>query len=76
MRLYLRPDYEVIGYSYEADFHCIECTLARFPGKDDTKWEDREGNPVHAIFLGNLSEILLDYPKGHQLMCSCGEIIE
>lgn len=76
MHLHLRPDYEVIGYSYEADYHCIECTLKRFTDKDDNTWRDNEGNPVHPIFLGNLGEILLDYPEDGKLYCSCGEVIE
>lgn len=43
----------VIGYTYEADYHCTDCAEERFPGisKDDgTKYEDSEGNEPHPIF--------------------------
>lgn len=39
----------VIGYIYDADMHCCECT------PDDMKYDsvDSEGNPVHPIFAGS-----------------------
>ena len=66
-----------IAYAYEADYHCVPCTRARFgacergtpgclPGHSpfeinavffnpcfddiDDEIEDREGNPIHAVF--------------------------
>lgn len=44
---------DIIGYSYEADHHCVECAQVRFgsPVPDDA--EDEEGNPVHPIFAGD-----------------------
>lgn len=44
--------HEVIGYTYEADVHCTSCARERFGGVPDGH-EDREGNPVHAMFAGD-----------------------
>ena len=33
----------IIGYTYEADYHCTDCTEKRF-GKDDL---DNENNPIN-----------------------------
>ena len=38
--------YEVVGYSYNADIYCTDCT-------ELTEGNDGEGNPVHAIFAGS-----------------------
>lgn len=57
MTLYRRKTYEVVGYTYEADYHCLTCAEKRF-GQSvynlDFEAEDHEGNPVHPIFLGSL----------------------
>src|SRR5690242_13568469 len=47
---------DVIGFTYEADQHCVMCAMRRFPdmtlgGPEATT--DREGNPVSAIVWGN-----------------------
>jgi hypothetical protein len=42
----------IIGWTFEADTHCTECTCKRFGADivmDDTA-RDREGNSVHPIF--------------------------
>ena len=42
----------IIGYTYEADYHCTDCTEKRF-GKDDLDYAftvDNEDNPVHPVF--------------------------
>ena len=42
----------VIAYTYEADYHCIDCTKNRF-GEDDLGYAftvDNEGNPIHPVF--------------------------
>jgi hypothetical protein len=44
-----------IAYTYEADTHCPACAIARFGTEDGRPWppedaEDREGNPVGAVF--------------------------
>lgn len=44
---------QVLGYAYEADLHCIQCTISRFRGSPEFKeYEDSEGNPVHPILSG------------------------
>jgi hypothetical protein len=45
--------YDVIGYAYEADVHCLSCARARFDGEPDDETEDSEGNLVHPIFTGD-----------------------
>ena len=52
---YYRKCFEVIGYTYEADVHCIECAKNRFGTSDPTNpylnITDNEGNSVYPIFL-------------------------
>lgn len=49
--------WEVIGYTYEADYHCVDCAEKRFgPGVDNLGKEpkyDNEGNMVHPIFASD-----------------------
>ena len=50
----------VIGYTYDADTHCVDCALARF-GADDNGWvpegvADSEGNELGAIFTDSESD--------------------
>lgn len=55
-----------IAYTYEADYHCPDCTEDRFGRTDDgfiagqnddgTEATDGEGNPVGAIFSWEASE--------------------
>ena len=58
----------IIGYTYEADVHCVACT------RTDFQWEtlgsalDREGNPIHPIF--STDEQLTSLYCG-----DCGELI-
>jgi len=55
----------IIGYTFEADSHCVKCTQARFKVNPDAKGYkpsdsdqnyipyngvDREGNNIHALF--------------------------
>jgi predicted dehydrogenase len=54
--LHFRKSYEVIGYTYEADCHCLDCTRKRFGGEPeavDYTATDNEGNDIHPIFLGD-----------------------
>lgn len=60
----LRKVYEIIGYVYDADEHCISCTNKRFYGKKALI--DFEGNAIHPIFLGDE----LDTPP------VCGDCLE
>ena len=54
-RIPYRKSYEVVGYAYEADLHCVECATVRF-GQALDQWpkprpNDNEGNEVSPIFL-------------------------
>lgn len=50
----------IAAYTYEADYHCPDCTRSRFPApphsKDvdengvDTRAKDSEGNELHPVF--------------------------
>ncbi len=62
----------VIGYTYEADCHCVDCAVKRFgfgtaqtelPGdalldENDIPADqlDNEGNPIHPIFASDEGE--------------------
>ena len=39
---------DVIGYVYDSDIHCLECTHQQF--KDTDNLEDSEGNPISPMF--------------------------
>lgn len=44
---------KVIGWAYEADLHCWDCAIGRFPVldyDDGTLIEDNEGNEVTPVF--------------------------
>jgi hypothetical protein len=46
--------YDIVGYAYEADVHCVDCAVARFGSQQH--WRDavdNEGNPIHPIFAGD-----------------------
>ena len=56
---YGRKSFEVVGFMYGADFHCPRCTTRAYGvdvvrGIEDA--EDGEGNPVHPVFLDQLSD--------------------
>ncbi len=51
-----RKAYEVIGYTYGADVHCLECSEKRF---SDTKKFTLDDNEVQPIFLGEVSDYLI-----------------
>lgn len=48
--------HEIVGYTYEAAFHCVDCTTDRFGACPcevrDVHGEDSEGNDVHPVFAG------------------------
>ena len=59
----------ILGYAYEADYHCVGCTRERFALPDmpasDTDINDiplaatdGEGNPVHPIFASEAEETM------------------
>jgi len=39
----------IIGYSYEAALHCVDCARERFPLLPNVAF-DREGNQVRPVF--------------------------
>ena len=67
----------ILGYTFEADYHCINCTRERFPqheGRLD-QWGvaedsyDQEGNIVHPVFSSDSAE--------ESIYCvQCGDIIK
>lgn len=62
-----------IAYAYEADVHCLDCTIDRFG--PDCEGIDSEGNEVGAIFPWDQ---WMNLGEGNQsLTCgTCGEIID
>lgn len=73
--------HDPIAYTFEADYHCPDCTLERF-GRDSRGdiagegAEDAEGNPIGAVFPWD--EWFEPTESGPQtLACgTCGEVIE
>jgi hypothetical protein len=67
---------DVVGYAYEADVHCVECSEKRFACEADSEpsdYEDNDGNPVHPIFAGGEDAYDED---GSVLRCGdCGEFL-
>ena len=45
---------QVVGWAYESDYHCVDCTAQRFgPSDANDDYEcvyDSEGNPLYPIF--------------------------
>ena len=57
----------IIGYAFDADLHCIDCTAQIFAGDlDFEKVKDMEGNLIHPIW--NIDE---DSEKEY-----CGDCLE
>ena len=56
---YGRKSFEVVGFTYDADFHCPHCTTRAY-GVDVVRGlepgEDRECNPVTPVFLDQLHD--------------------
>ena len=43
----------IIAYTYEADHHCIDCTVERFESNGfngEYNVEDNEGNLIHSLY--------------------------
>ena len=50
-----RKTYEIVGWAYEGDIHCPCCAAKRFGERlkdEEHPPEDREGNPISPVFLG------------------------
>lgn len=56
----------IIGYTYEADIHCVACALKAFRDLEHQGASDSEGNEVQAVF---------DIAEGNELnhCADCGE---
>ena len=61
----------ILGYSFNADTFCVECTEQRYPLVYEIECFDNEGNPVHPIFDHN--EALSDISCGncHESIQEC-----
>lgn len=51
----------IIGYTYEADVHCVACTVERFGEEPGRGWVredavDNEGNAVHPVFSWDVEQ--------------------
>lgn len=47
----------VLGYTYEADYHCLDCAAERFRDIGTAEPIDNEGNPVNPIFASQIFDI-------------------
>ena len=70
-----RKSFEVVGYAYDADLHCLDCTEKRFGVEGEESFgvygeetKDSEGNSIHPIFLDSL--------QGGEVCGDCLEPIE
>jgi hypothetical protein len=66
--------WDIVGFTYDADVHCVECTAARFGAKLEDANDppvDSEGNELHPIFASDEGS-----PEG-EVCADCGaEITE
>lgn len=62
--------FEIVCYTYEANYHCESCAEKRFGNRvhnDENPPEDNEGNPVTPVFISDCDETI---------HCGdCGELI-
>lgn len=69
--------YDVIAYTFEADLHCVDCTIKRFGGLPEFGALDSEGNepqPVFADQYGDLvEEVDNDYGSTTQYAPRCAD---
>lgn len=48
--------YEILGYSYDADIHCLDCAIKRFGApifNEANPPDDNEGNEVQPVFASD-----------------------
>ncbi len=50
----------IIGYTYDAEVHCVGCTRRRFQGAEDHDATDAEGNEVYEV-LDTSEDCYLDH---------------
>ena len=64
--------WEIVGYTYDADAHCVTCAEERFGPQvhdDEQPPEDSEGNEIHPMFAGD------EYSSEGEHCGDCGEEI-
>lgn len=62
MRTYYRKAWEVVGWTYDADVHCLDCAGERFGvalRDESNPPTDSEGNDVHPVFLSDIDGLTL-----------------
>lgn len=55
-----RKSYEVVAWTYDADMHCVGCTLNAFPALRSIVNDyavDSEGNDVTPVFLDQIDDV-------------------
>jgi hypothetical protein len=57
-RIPYRKTYELVGYVYDADLHCVLCATERFGEALTSRRlpEDSEGNTVYPLILEEVTE--------------------
>ena len=77
--------YDIVGYTYEADYHCVDCAAKRFNAEVDMTAKDKdingilfdqtdnEGNVVFPVFAD--AEGYID-EDGRDTGASCGDCFE
>ncbi len=72
-----------IAYTYDADYHCPSCAIARFGAEPGRSWPrddatDAEGNPLGAVFGWDDWCLPCQYgvPGSHSIECAdCGAVL-
>jgi hypothetical protein len=79
MTSYGIPGTRVVAYTYEADYHCTDCTDDRF-GTDEHGYppesaRDGEGNEIHPVFVTDLDveTVAMCSDCGKVICLSCGD---
>jgi hypothetical protein len=64
----------IIAYTFEADYHCLDCTETRFPDMEGT---DSEGNSIHPLFsTDEWCELDKDFLAEHPVQyIECGDCL-
>lgn len=67
---------QVIAYAYDADHHCLDCTLDSFPGFNEgnsDEYRDSEGNEIHPLFDTDEWYANDIYEGNSKAVLSCGD---
>jgi hypothetical protein len=80
----------VIAYTYDADYHCIDCTKKYVRNNEppesvqavldgEEEYSDSEGNPIHPVFSTDewyANDIYEGNAKATLSCSTCGNVIE